>query len=491
MIGLEIGPYKILEMLGQGGMGVVYRGMHTKLEQMVAIKVLSPAYSQDVSMRARFVHEAKLQAKLSHPNVVNILNYLEDDKNIYLVMEFVEGETLELRLLNTGALDMVECYHITLSVLDALDFMHEKGIIHRDIKPSNIMLTNMDQVKVTDFGIAKALGEEGQTRTGVHVGTVWYMSPEQIKGKNLNVTSDIYALGITLYQMTTGVVPFRSESEFEVMKAHVEQTPKPPVSLNPDIPQKMNDIILKALAKDEKERFQSAKELKKAIYELAYGVPLEGWQNIGRVLNRVGSEGKEAPQSERESEVSKEVGNKDLILGYLGKKKFYVLAGAAFLVLILLIYLIMSGAFTGEKRVKEVLPLTRGSQSKPDVKAFNSLDMSEMRETPPLVTSVPISPLEKNKGETFSSVPEQIPLKYLPKPNEIVIEEPTAESQPHKGSIVSQRKSKEKSSSMIDRHSTKVAKKRRSTDSRQIQREMAKERKKSVRGGKKGWVIIK
>jgi serine/threonine protein kinase len=183
MIGREVGPYRFLEEIGQGGMGVVYKAVHTQIEQEVAIKILRPEYVQDPSMRRRFIAEANLQAKLSHPHVVNIFNYLEHEGHILLVMERVEGPTLEQRLATTGRIAAPEAVAICRDLLAALSFMHSQGIIHRDIKPANIMFAESGMVKVTDFGIAKVTGEKGQTRTNVPIGTLCYMSPEQIQGK--------------------------------------------------------------------------------------------------------------------------------------------------------------------------------------------------------------------------------------------------------------------------------------------------------------------
>ncbi|MEW5909922.1 MAG: protein kinase [Thermodesulfobacteriota bacterium] len=268
MTGEQIGPYKILKLLGKGGMGIVYLGMHTKLEQPVAIKVMTSEYSSQEAMRERFIQEAKLQARLSHPNVVNILNYLEDESNIYLVMEYVEGSTLEQVLQLEGALTLSKSLHVMESVLSALEFMHGKGIIHRDIKPANIMFTESGQVKVTDFGIAKTIGSRGMTKTGTQLGTVWYMSPERIRGEPIDHAADIYALGVTLYQMATGRVPFNSDSEYEVMRAHIEESPPPPVDINSEIPGILNDIILKALAKKPEDRFSSAGEFRNALRQV-------------------------------------------------------------------------------------------------------------------------------------------------------------------------------------------------------------------------------
>lgn len=260
MIGKEVGSYRILEKIGQGGMGVVYKGIHIMLEQVVAIKVLSPQFAQDQHMRSRFIKEAKIQARFSHPNVVNILNYLESDGNLFLVMEYINGETLESYLKREGKLTVERAASVSMSILDALDFMHSKGVIHRDIKPSNVMFTEGGLVKVTDFGIAKVVGENGQTRTGM-VGSFLYISPEQILGEGTSAQSDIYSFGITFYQMVTGRVPFNGDSEYKIMKAHLEEKPTMPWVINSDISKDVGKIILKAIAKNPKGRYQNIKEL--------------------------------------------------------------------------------------------------------------------------------------------------------------------------------------------------------------------------------------
>lgn len=260
MVGKQIGSYRIVEKIGQGGMGMVYKGIHTKLEQEVAIKVLTSQFSRDPYMRERFFREAKIQAKFSHPNVVNILNYLEDDGIIFLVMEYVNGETLENWLKREGRLPIEKAISISLSVLEALDFMHSKNIIHRDIKPSNIMFTENGHVKVTDFGIAKIMGDQGQTKTGI-TGTFRYMSPEQILGEETGAASDIYSLGITLYEMVTGRVPFSGDSEYKIMKGHLEDKPLPPWEINSNVSTEMGSVILKTLNKNPKDRYQKAKEV--------------------------------------------------------------------------------------------------------------------------------------------------------------------------------------------------------------------------------------
>ncbi len=258
MIGREIGPYRIIEKIGQGGMGIVFKGLHVKLEQEVAIKVLAPELSQDPSMRERFINEAKIQARISHPNVVNVLNYVEEGSNLFLVMEYIPGETLDTLLKRTGCCP--NAVNVCISVLSALEFMHARGIVHRDIKPGNIMFLEDGTVKVMDFGIAKVAGERGQTKTGMRLGTLWYMSPEQIMGEETSVASDLYSVGVTLYQMLTGRIPFGGDSEYMVMKAHLEERPIPPWEINANVSRNMGAVILKSMAKNKGERYRSARE---------------------------------------------------------------------------------------------------------------------------------------------------------------------------------------------------------------------------------------
>ncbi|WP_340690038.1 serine/threonine protein kinase [Hydrogenobacter thermophilus] len=271
MIGKQIGPYKIVEKLGEGGMGVVYKGIHTQIEQVVAIKALYPNYAKDQEFRERFIREAKTQAKFHHPNLVNILNYLEDqDGNMYIVMEYVDGGSLEDRL-KRGAFNIKDAVSVIVQVLNALAYMHSKGIVHRDIKPANIMFSG-DTVKVSDFGIAKPIADKGLTRTGAIVGTVLYMAPEVIKGEPATYAGDLYAVGVILYQMLTGRSPFFGRTDFEIMKAHTEKDPPSLEELVPHIPKGIGDIVKKALAKDPKDRFKSAEEFKTALIDWFSGL---------------------------------------------------------------------------------------------------------------------------------------------------------------------------------------------------------------------------
>jgi len=236
--------------------------------------MLPPELSQDENIRTRFINEARLLAKLDHPNIVTLYNFLEEDMKFYLIMQFVKGKTLEEYIREKGKLSLDEAIRIFSQVCDALGYAHQMGVIHRDIKPANIMITSDMRVKVMDFGIAKLTGGTKLTATGIAVGTVWYMSPEQIRGAELDARSDLYSLGITLYEALTGRVPFNAESDYEVRKSHVELPPPSPRSIDGSLPESVEKVLMKVLAKNPDERYQSAQEFKKAIESMGSSPPV-------------------------------------------------------------------------------------------------------------------------------------------------------------------------------------------------------------------------
>ena len=266
--------YEVVAKLGEGGMGVVYKAVHNLSGQEVAIKMLPPELSQDENIRTRFINEARLLAKLDHPNIVTLYNFLEEDMKFYLIMQFVKGKTLEEYIREKGKLSLDEAIRIFSQVCDALGYAHQMGVIHRDIKPANIMITSDMRVKVMDFGIAKLTGGTKLTATGIAVGTVWYMSPEQIRGAELDARSDLYSLGITLYEALTGRVPFNAQSDYEVRKSHVELPPPSPRSIDGSLPESVEKVLMKVLAKNPDERYQSAQEFKKAIESMGSSPPV-------------------------------------------------------------------------------------------------------------------------------------------------------------------------------------------------------------------------
>ncbi len=268
LIGKKIGPYLVLEEIGRGGMGIVFKARHEKLGRLVALKMLAPHLSSNPTMRARFLREAKLQANLVHPNVVNIFDYLEEENNAFLVMEYVPGQTLEQMLLKKKRFSIPEVLFVAEGVLEALSFMHKKGIIHRDIKPSNIIVAENGLIKVTDFGIARLVEEPSITQAGGKIGTLFYLAPELIKEGKLSPAADIYSLGVTLFQLLTGQVPFTGKTEYEIIKGHLEKPPPPIQKLNPEVPVTLVKVIEKALSKKPEDRFSSADELLQVIKDL-------------------------------------------------------------------------------------------------------------------------------------------------------------------------------------------------------------------------------
>jgi serine/threonine protein kinase len=265
MIGTEIGSYRILEKLGQGGMGVVYKAVDTGLDRMVAMKVLNPDLSKNPDLVERFRAEARAQANLNHTNLATLYAFMVHQGTAIMVMEFVEGETFAQIIRRRGPIPEVEAVPLFKQALLGIGYAHRSGIIHRDIKPSNLMLNKNGLVKVMDFGIAKVLGAQSMTRTGAQLGTLAYMSPEQIQNRNVDIRSDIYELGITLYEMLSGHLPFESDSEFQIMQDQVYTAPPPPSKYYPYINKGIEKVILKSLEKNSDLRFQTVEQFGAAL----------------------------------------------------------------------------------------------------------------------------------------------------------------------------------------------------------------------------------
>lgn len=257
--------YKIIEEIGRGGMAIVYSARDTLLERRVALKMLRPEYSSDNEFIDKFRQEARAVAKLSHPNVVSIYDIVVDDERIYLVMEIVEGRTLNDLIEEKGRLSAAESLEIGRQIASALSVAHGNQIVHCDIKPHNIILTDDMEVKVTDFGIARAVNKSTVRVTETVVGSAHYFSPEQAKGGEIKAYSDIYSLGVVLYEMTTGELPFHGDSPISVALKHIQQEAVEPSKINSSIPEELNDLIMKAIAKDPADRFQDAYEMKTEI----------------------------------------------------------------------------------------------------------------------------------------------------------------------------------------------------------------------------------
>jgi serine/threonine protein kinase len=250
-------------------MGSVYLATHTQVNRKVAIKALLPQYMANLEIKQRFKNEASTLAHLQHPNIVGLFDYVEDESGMYLVMEYVDGIPLDEFIANvTGPMPEERAVPIIKEILSAFSYAHQKGIVHRDIKPANIIVTQNDGVKILDFGIARILGDANHnlTKTGTQMGTVFYMSPEQVQGKKVDIRSDIYSLGVTFYQMLTGANPYQGlTTEYEVYSRIVKEDLPPPQDIYPGIPAYLSAILKKALAKDPEERFQSCDDFLTAI----------------------------------------------------------------------------------------------------------------------------------------------------------------------------------------------------------------------------------
>ena len=269
MIGKQLLNYKIVSLIGEGGMGNVYLGEHTSIGRKVAIKVLRPELASNEEIRSRFKNEASVMARLQHPGIVSLFDYVENDEGLFLIMEYVEGiEITDLLKALDEPLSIDRAKDVMKKVLSAFSFAHKHKIVHRDVKPSNILLTKDDEVKVLDFGIAKLIGgsEFNLTKTGTQVGTVYYMSPEQVKAKELDQRSDIYSLGITFYELLAGFCPYKSmKSEFEVYEKIVREPLLPLTEVMGKEYGHVWTVIQKATEKEAADRFQSCDEFIRAI----------------------------------------------------------------------------------------------------------------------------------------------------------------------------------------------------------------------------------
>ncbi len=265
MTGTRIGPYEVMELLGRGGMAEVYKGRHSRLERMVAIKVLPASLASEADFRARFEREARSIASLRHPNIVQMFDFGDVEGTYYMVMEYISGKDLAHLMSETNPLPRALVYSLASEVASALDYAHAQGLVHRDVKPSNVLLQGSGMqasAVLTDFGIAKMLGgDTGATKTGLMMGTLNYMAPEQIRSSGtVDGRADIYALGIMVYQMLTGRLPFDADNPGAMMLAHLQTTPYDPRQFLPSLSAASAEALLCALAKDPLDRFATAGE---------------------------------------------------------------------------------------------------------------------------------------------------------------------------------------------------------------------------------------
>jgi len=267
MVGqVVLGHYELVDVLGQGGMSVVFKGRHKLTEQEVALKILPPELAAHSQVKSRFLEEAKALAALDHPNIVHLYNFGQENGYFALAMQLVQGQTWERMILESGRLDWVTSCKLAVDVLSALEYAHGRGVIHRDMKPSNVLVRSHDgMATVMDFGIAKMTTSTKLTATGQTMGTVRYMSPEQVRGQEVDPRTDIYSLGATLYESLTGDTPFDGSTHFEIMTKHLSEPPRRPSVRGIEVPRLVEDALMRALAKRPEDRFADAREMRRLL----------------------------------------------------------------------------------------------------------------------------------------------------------------------------------------------------------------------------------
>ena len=349
MLGQIIDNYKIIEVIGRGGMGVVYKATDLNLEKTVALKMIDPFYARDENFLRRFRTEAIALAKLENKNIVGVYALRETDNGLFMVMEYVQAKTVSDWLKEKGAFQIDEALKIIRQLLNAINHAHQVGVIHRDIKPNNILLCEDGTVKVMDFGLAKLIQEHGEQSTVTQTaGTLFYMSPEQIKGSKIDNRSDIYSIGMTIYEMLTGRIPFeRGSGDFNIQKQIIEGKIVPPDNYNSGLPKPLVKFIMKAIDKNPEKRFRNITEMLSDLYQF------ETYEKTGEEKTKIISDN---------IPIAKDFGR--------NKKKIILASASLFIILISSLYIFLMKPFNSEKdnpnnniKVSETIPPVNNNHS--------------------------------------------------------------------------------------------------------------------------------
>lgn len=416
--------YEIIKTIGEGGMANVYLANDTILERKVAIKVLRGDLSNDEKFIRRFKREALSVSNLSHPNIVEVYDVGEEDGNYYIVMEYIEGKTLKQLLQKRGALTLTEVIDIMSQLTDGLAHAHEAYIIHRDIKPQNIMIEDNGLVKITDFGIAMALNSTQLTQTNSVMGSVHYLPPEQANGKGSTIKSDIYSLGILMYELLTGSVPFKGDTAVEIALKHMKEKIPSIRKQNPTIPQSVENIVLKATAKNPKNRYDSVREMytdlqtamerqneKRLVYEYPEN-DLEETKVIPPVNKEIKKSVIDKPIEEKEENTLENIEKKE-------KNKLPIILATVLLVILIVlavVFLLITNNDVKEVKVPDVVGLTIEEAidkiEKAGLKYTTEEEESETVDKGNVIRTEPKSGSTKTKGSTITIV-ESTGKKYL------------------------------------------------------------------------------
>ena len=426
--------YEIIKTIGEGGMANVYLAHDTILDRKVAIKVLRGDLSNDEKFIRRFKREALSVSNLSHPNIVEVYDVGEEDGNYYIVMEYIEGKTLKQLLQKRGALTLTEVIDIMSQLTDGLAHAHEAYIIHRDIKPQNIMIEDNGRIKITDFGIAMALNSTQLTQTNSVMGSVHYLPPEQANGKGSTVKSDIYSLGILMYELLTGSVPFKGDTAVEIALKHMKEKVPSVRKQNPTIPQSVENIILKATAKNPKNRYDSVREMhadletalerdneKRLVYEYPEN-DLEETKVIAPISKEPKKSVVDKPLEKEELEdlyktfygniEKEEIEKDDSVLNEKNEKnKLPIILAAVllvFLIVLAIVYLLISNQDVKEVKVPNVVGLTTEEAikeiEKANLKYTTKTEESTTVEEGKVIRTEPKAGSTKTKGSTITIV---------------------------------------------------------------------------------------